>query len=570
MFQNASNFDQQLNDWSVNNVITMEGMFQDASTFNQPLYSWEVSNVKNMESMFEGALIFNQDISSWKTSNVSTMKNMFNTASNFDQSLNDWSVNNVTTMEGMFQDASMFNQPLNDWSVNNVTTMEGMFQDASMFNQPLNDWTVSKVTTMKGMFKRAYNFDRELYNWKVNNVTSMESMFENASSFNQDISSWIINGLTTAKNMFKGASKFNNHPIKIIGSNLKSIDNMFENAIEYNKILYLDLYISVNLTTLNSIFKGATNFNSEIILYKEDGVTFQVDEFNEGENVIVKKDFNNITEMKEMFQDASNFVQDITNWNMSKIENMDDMLNGATNFDQNISQWKLINIRSAKNMLSDTSMSLTNIEEILSGNKKWGFLSDNLKSTITIKPKYLSSDPLIELVATDEPWWFAILSLNAVKVVNTTSRNFNTTINEAIREKEIALDLSNNPINNNVALTSEGTPFLASPRYGFLSINDYQNDYHDKIKIVYNNNITDDNIISKINLTPYTSKSLASRDSAMLGLKNKIRNYINPVNIDKLVIRFYDEYGRIIDLNNMDWSFTLVIEKELTNNVEIL
>jgi len=127
-----------------------------------------------------------------------------------------------------------------------------------------------------------------------------------------------------------------------------------------------------------------------------------------------------------------------------------------------------------------------------------------------------------------------------------------------------------NIINNNVALTSEGTPFLASQRYGFLSINDYQNDYHDKIKIVYNNNITDDNIISKINLTPYTSKSLASRDSAMLGLKNKIRNYINPVNIDKLVIRFYDEYGRIIDLNNMDWSFTLVIEKELTNNVEIL
>ena len=523
-----------------------------------------------MESMFEGALIFNQDISSWNTQDVSNMKNMFNTASNFDQSLNDWSVNNVTTMEGMFQDASMFNQPLNDWSVNNVTTMEGMFQDASMFNQPLNDWTVSKVTTMKGMFKRAYNFDRELYNWKVNNVTSMESMFENASSFNQDISSWIINGLTTAKNMFKGASKFNNHPIKIIGSNLKSIDNMFENAIKFNQILYLDLYISVNLTKLNDIFNGAINFNSEIQLYKEDGETLQGEEIIDNEVISVKKNFNNITQMIGLFKDASNFTQNITDWNMKKIEKLDNMLNGASSFNQNISVWELTSIKTAADMLFGTAMDYTNSNKLLSGEKKWGFLSDDLQTDIEIDRNYLSSDPAINLEFTEPPWWYAIQTLNASTIVNTTSERFTNDINESIVNRAIELKLSNNPINKNVALTSEGTPFLSSLRYGFLSINDYQDDYHDKIKIVYNNNITDDNIISKINLTPYTSKSLASKDSAMLGLKNKSRKYINPVNIDKLVIRFYDEYGRIIDLNNMDWSFTLVIEKELTNNVEIL
>jgi hypothetical protein len=449
--------------------------------------------------------------------------------------------------------------------------MEGMFQNASIFNQPLNDWKVNNVTSMESMFKNASAFSNELYNWKINNVTSMESMFENASSFNQDISSWNINGLTTAENMFKGASKFNNHPIKIIGSNLTSIDNMFENAIEFNQILYLDLYISVNLRTLNSIFKGATNFNRQIELYKEDGVTFQSqEEIVDNEVIFVKKNFNNITQMIGLFQNASKFNKNITDWNMKKIEKLDDMLNGASIFNQNISVWELTSIKTAADMLFGTAMDDTNIKELLSGNRKWGFLSNDLKSTIKDNFTYLSSSPLIELVSTDPPWWFDILNLNANNVVRTTSNKFTNDINQTIINRAIELKLSNNPINKNVALTSEGTPFLSSLRYGFLSINDYQNDYHDKIKIVYNNNITDDNIISKINLTPYTSKSLASKDSAMLGLKNKSRKYINPVNIDKLVIRFYDEYGRIIDLNNMDWSFTLVIEKELTNNVEIL
>ena len=42
---------------------------------------------------------------------------------------------------------------------------------------------------------------------------------------------------------------------------------------------------------------------------------------------------------------------------------------------------------------------------------------------------------------------------------------------------------------------------------------------------------------------------------------NRTREYFGPVNIQKLEIKVYDEYGRILDLNNMDWSFTLAFEK---------
>jgi hypothetical protein len=39
-----------------------------------------------------------------------------------------------------------------------------------------------------------------------------------------------------------------------------------------------------------------------------------------------------------------------------------------------------------------------------------------------------------------------------------------------------------------------------------------------------------------------------------------MREYFGPVDIQRLHIALYDEFGRIIDLNNMDWSITLAFE----------
>ena len=94
----------------VSNVTTMGLMFQDATSFNQPLNNWNVSNVKTMVQMFDGATFFNQP-------------------------LNNWNVSNVTNMEWMFSDASCFNQPLNKWNVSNVWRMDSMFSGARSFNQ---------------------------------------------------------------------------------------------------------------------------------------------------------------------------------------------------------------------------------------------------------------------------------------------------------------------------------------------------------------------------------------------------------------------------------------------------
>ena len=52
-------------------------MFQNATSFNQPLNNWDVSNVKNMGYMFANARSFNQPLNNWNMSNVTDMNWMF-------------------------------------------------------------------------------------------------------------------------------------------------------------------------------------------------------------------------------------------------------------------------------------------------------------------------------------------------------------------------------------------------------------------------------------------------------------------------------------------------------------
>ena len=63
MFEDATSFNQPLNNWNVSNDVTnMWNMFQNATSFNQPLDKWNVSNVTNMRWMFRNATSFNQPL----------------------------------------------------------------------------------------------------------------------------------------------------------------------------------------------------------------------------------------------------------------------------------------------------------------------------------------------------------------------------------------------------------------------------------------------------------------------------------------------------------------------------
>jgi hypothetical protein len=112
-------------------------------------------------------------------------------------------------------------------------------------------------------------------------------------------------------------------------------------------------------------------------------------------------------------------------------------------------------------------------------------------------------------------------------------------------------------------IVSEGICLVCGPRYGFISIDDHQKNTGPAYMVAYANSILQDNIITRINLAELQADSGVYQSTSDPGLTtqlNRTREYFGPVDIQRLHISLYDEYGRIIDLNNMDWSITLAFE----------
>jgi len=70
MFNQAAAFNQDIGAWNTANVTTMANMFQRAGAFNQDISGWNVSAVSDMSNMFRrdfaGTNAFNQDLGAWQ------------------------------------------------------------------------------------------------------------------------------------------------------------------------------------------------------------------------------------------------------------------------------------------------------------------------------------------------------------------------------------------------------------------------------------------------------------------------------------------------------------------------
>ena len=114
-----------------------------------------------------------------------------------------------------------------------------------------------------------------------------------------------------------------------------------------------------------------------------------------------------------------------------------------------------------------------------------------------------------------------------------------------------------------LSVVSEGICFLKSPRYAFISITDYNNSVNNNFSSAFSSSLLQKDIIARINLTFIQQKQgvyQSGQDDGFSTQINRQRSYFGPVNIERLEIKLLDEYGRIIDLNNMDWSMTLTME----------
>ena len=104
---------------------------------------------------------------------------------------------------------------------------------------------------------------------------------------------------------------------------------------------------------------------------------------------------------------------------------------------------------------------------------------------------------------------------------------------------------------------SEGFFECHGPRYLFLVVDDFNNNVNTNMFSAFNSSILSKNILARISIKG-TVFSILSDDSKHI--TSTVREYFGPVNIEKLRIQLLDEYGRILEMNNMDFSMALNIK----------
>jgi len=118
------------------------------------------------------------------------------------------------------------------------------------------------------------------------------------------------------------------------------------------------------------------------------------------------------------------------------------------------------------------------------------------------------------------------------------------------------LGFRNGIYENNETYVSEGVIDLLGQKYAFLVVDDYNNNVNNSFYSAFNSSLLNKNILSRITIQS-AGKFSGFSDNR---LSVNTRNYYGPVDIQKIHVQLLDEYGRVMDLNNMDFSFCLILQ----------
>jgi hypothetical protein len=110
---------------------------------------------------------------------------------------------------------------------------------------------------------------------------------------------------------------------------------------------------------------------------------------------------------------------------------------------------------------------------------------------------------------------------------------------------------------NNTTYVSEGLVNVIGPRYLYLVVDDFNNSVLDGFYSAFTSSVLNKNILARISLQG-SVPDILTKDT--FSLITTPRQYFGPVDIQKLHIQMLDEYGRILNLNNMDYSFCLTFQ----------
>jgi hypothetical protein len=118
------------------------------------------------------------------------------------------------------------------------------------------------------------------------------------------------------------------------------------------------------------------------------------------------------------------------------------------------------------------------------------------------------------------------------------------------------LGFRNGKYEGSLNYVSEGIVDVSGPRYLYLAIDDHNNNVNNSFFSAFNSSLLNKNVLARISLQGGTFGIFSENN---FNLVTSPRDYFGPVNLQHLNIQLLDEYGRVVDLNNMDYSICLTL-----------
>ena len=125
------------------------------------------------------------------------------------------------------------------------------------------------------------------------------------------------------------------------------------------------------------------------------------------------------------------------------------------------------------------------------------------------------------------------------------------------RSSKVSFDIANSGTEDaSTIIFGDAVVNFIGPKYFYLFINDYNNNYNSTFISSDENDLIGDNVFARIN---NQGRSFSVVPISNYQITTIPRYYFGPVNLDKIEIKITDEYGRVIDLNGSDISLTLTV-----------
>jgi surface protein len=346
--------------------------FEDTSFNDAVVVGWNLSPTQ-CDLMFN-LTPFNQDISGWDMSQCTSVQSMFSNTP-FNQDVSSWIFSVPTSVLSVFQSNTAYNQPV--WDAT-VTAVNGAFYGASSFNQDLSGWTPSGITSMYRFARNASSFNnggvtgsgQGLDNWDVSNVTNFSEMFYNATPFSCDLGSWTLK-TSGDLNMSSGFRSCSNFTGQGLGNwNTERVTNWqqcFQSSGANFPVTHPNYWEMPPGVNVFRMFQSCP-FNGGMASGVSGGRNFEVkfstdpaDEYN----------------FADLFAYASSFNQDISTdsvngyWDVSRVKSFQSWFRFATNFNQDLGNWDVSHAENFGSMFAGTSMNNGGVGGIGVGLDTW-------------------------------------------------------------------------------------------------------------------------------------------------------------------------------------------------------